>query len=98
LAGNRNLQILIDLALNGNYIVELFSFPNPPKDLLVLKAAVCVAFEVNNNGTNTFFFKTTFLQKTVDEYTGNNFLLLIQMIYHRVLRVLTNNLSLNPTY
>jgi glyoxylase I family protein len=31
----------LDLALNGNYIVELFSFPNPPKDLLVLKAAVC---------------------------------------------------------
>jgi glyoxylase I family protein len=29
----------LDLALNGNYIVELFSFP-PLKDLLVL-AAVC---------------------------------------------------------
>jgi glyoxylase I family protein len=30
----------LDLALNGNYIVELFSFLIL-KDLLVLKAAVC---------------------------------------------------------
>jgi glyoxylase I family protein len=31
----------LDLALNGNYIVELFSFLILLKDLLVLKAAVC---------------------------------------------------------
>jgi glyoxylase I family protein len=31
----------LDLALNGNYIVELFPFLILLKDLLVLKAAVC---------------------------------------------------------
>jgi glyoxylase I family protein len=31
----------LDLALNGNYIVELFPFPNPPKRPSRPEAAVC---------------------------------------------------------
>ncbi len=40
----------LDLALNGNYIVELFSFPNPPKRPSRPEATGLrhLAFEVNN--------------------------------------------------
>ncbi len=40
----------LDLALNGVYIVELFSFPNPPKRLSRPEATGLrhLAFEVNN--------------------------------------------------
>jgi glyoxylase I family protein len=40
----------LDLALNGNYIVELFSFPNPPKRPSRPEATGLrhSAFEVNN--------------------------------------------------
>lgn len=40
----------LDLSLNGNYIIELFSFPNPPKRLTEPEACGLrhLAFEVNN--------------------------------------------------
>jgi glyoxylase I family protein len=40
----------LDLALNGNYIIELFSFPNPPKRPSRPEAAGLrhLAFEVND--------------------------------------------------
>jgi glyoxylase I family protein len=40
----------LDLSLNGNYIIELFSFPDPPKRLSHPEAAGLrhLAFEVNN--------------------------------------------------
>jgi glyoxylase I family protein len=76
----------LDLALNGNYIVELFSFPNPPKR--PSRPESCglrhLAFEVNNVEQTRFFNSTTFLQKTLGwmNILENNFsLLLIQMIY-----------------
>jgi glyoxylase I family protein len=40
----------LDLALNGDYIIELFSFPNPPNRLSRPEAAGLrhLAFEVDN--------------------------------------------------
>ena len=40
----------LDLALNGNYVIELFSFPNPPKRPSRPEATGLrhLAFEVNN--------------------------------------------------
>ena len=40
----------LDLALNGNFIIELFSFPNPPKRVSGPEAAGLrhLAFEVND--------------------------------------------------
>ncbi|WP_281228475.1 SMU1112c/YaeR family gloxylase I-like metalloprotein [Flavobacterium aquiphilum] len=40
----------LDLALNGNYIIELFSFPNPPKRVSRPEAAGLrhLAFEVDD--------------------------------------------------
>lgn len=40
----------LDLALNGNYILELFSFPNPPRRVSEPEAAGLrhLAFEVND--------------------------------------------------
>ncbi|WP_264563630.1 VOC family protein [Flavobacterium sp. N3904] len=40
----------LDLALNGNFILELFSFPNPPKRVSGPEAAGLrhLAFEVND--------------------------------------------------
>ena len=40
----------LDLALNGNFIIELFSFPNPPKRASGPEAAGLrhLAFEVND--------------------------------------------------
>ncbi|MBT9187007.1 SMU1112c/YaeR family gloxylase I-like metalloprotein [Zobellia russellii] len=68
----------LDLALNGNYIIELFSFPNPPKrpsrpEALGLRH---LAFEVDNvsierqklmeKGVNVEPIRT-------DEFTGRKF-------------------------
>ncbi len=40
----------LELALNGNYIIELFSFPNPPERLSFPEATGLrhIAFEVEN--------------------------------------------------
>ncbi len=68
----------LDLALNGNYIIELFSFPNPPKRISRPEAQGLrhLAFEVesiklavnqlNKKGINTEPIR-------VDEYTNRKF-------------------------
>ena len=52
----------LDLALNGNYIVELFSFPNPPKRVSKPEALGLrhLAFEVND------------IQTVIDHLEQNN--------------------------
>lgn len=52
----------LDLALNGNYIIEIFSFPNPPKRPSTPEAAGMrhLAFEVND------------IQKTRDYLVNKN--------------------------
>lgn len=69
----------LDLALNAEYIIELFSFPNPPER--VSRQEACglrhLAFEVddidislrklNENGIKTETVR-------IDEYTGKRFL------------------------
>src|SRR5690606_14554702 len=68
----------LDLASNGNYIIELFSFPNPPQRASRPEAAGLrhLAFEVNNleelieelnqKGISTEPIRT-------DEFTGKRF-------------------------
>ncbi|HEV7621427.1 MAG TPA: VOC family protein [Flavisolibacter sp.] len=68
----------LDLSLNGKYIIELFSFPDPPLRLSGPEATGLrhLAFEVENieeailslkeNGVNTEEIRT-------DEYTGKQF-------------------------
>lgn len=68
----------LDLALNGNYVIELFSFPNPPIRTSRPEAAGLrhLAFAVNNleqaiaqlqqHGVTTEPIR-------VDEYTGKRF-------------------------
>ena len=68
----------LDLALNGNYIIELFSFPNPPKrpsrpEALGLRH---LAFEVDNVSIE----RQKLIEKGVkvepkrtDEFTGRKF-------------------------
>lgn len=68
----------LDLALNGIYTIELFSFPNPPKRVSRPEAVGLrhLAFEVNNLDTTV-----TDLQKygiesepiRIDEITGKRF-------------------------
>lgn len=50
----------LDLALNGEYVIELFSFPNPPKRVSRPEANGLrhLAFEVNN------------IQETIEEFKG----------------------------
>lgn len=52
----------LDLALNGDYVIELFSFPNPPKRPSTPEAAGLrhLAFEVND------------IQKTQDYLVNQN--------------------------
>lgn len=52
----------LDLALNGNYIIELFSFPNPPKRPSYPEACGLrhLAFEVND------------IEKMIDHLKQNN--------------------------
>jgi glyoxylase I family protein len=68
----------LDLALNGNYIVELFSFPNPPKR--PSRPESCglrhLAFEVNNVEQTRFFLTQNNIPSEdirMDEYTGKQF-------------------------
>lgn len=68
----------LDLALNGNYIIELFSFPTPPERVSRPEAAGLrhLAFEVNNLEE----FITELNSKNIqtepirtDEFTGKRF-------------------------
>lgn len=68
----------LDLALNGNYVIELFSFPSPPERVSRPEAAGLrhLAFEVENleeaiKGLNKKNIKTEPIR--LDEFTGKRF-------------------------
>lgn len=68
----------LDLALNGAYIVELFSFPNPAKRPSRPEACGLrhLAFEVNDiEQTRDFLIKNDIASEAirVDEFTGKRF-------------------------
>lgn len=69
----------LDLALNGEYVIELFSFPNPPTRPTQPEAAGLrhLAFEVENieeaaKNLNSKGVETQPIR--IDEYTGKKFL------------------------
>lgn len=68
----------LDLALNGNYILELFSFPNPPQRPSKPEAAGLrhLAFEVDDlEQTITFLSSKNILSEPIrtDEMTSKRF-------------------------
>jgi glyoxylase I family protein len=68
----------LDLALNGNYIIELFSFPNPPKRTSRPEAAGLrhLAFEVDDIEQAIEHLsknKVTCEAIRIDEITGKRF-------------------------
>jgi glyoxylase I family protein len=68
----------LDLALNGHYVVELFSFPNPPKRVSRPEALGLrhLAFEVNDiEETRAFLVSQNIISEEirVDEYTNKSF-------------------------
>lgn len=68
----------LDLALNGEYIIELFSFPNPPKRVSRPEAAGLrhLAFEVNDiQETRSYIIEQgcNAEEIRVDEFTQKNF-------------------------
>lgn len=68
----------LDLALNGEYIVELFSFPNPPQRNSQPEATGLrhLAFEVNDiNATVNYLESQNIIAEKVrtDEFTGKKF-------------------------
>lgn len=68
----------LDLALNGNYIVELFSFPNPPKRPSRPEAVGLrhLAFEVSNLDETVAFLSTKKIESEpirIDETTQKRF-------------------------
>lgn len=68
----------LDLTLNGIYIIELFSFPNPPSRLSQPEAMGLrhLAFEVDNVSTSVKSLKTKGIQVEdirIDTITGKQF-------------------------
>lgn len=68
----------LDLALNGEYVVELFSFPNPPKRVSRPEASGLrhLAFEVNDiEVTRDFLVSQNITSEEIrlDEYTYKRF-------------------------
>ncbi len=68
----------LDLSLNGNYVIELFSFPNPPKRLSRPEATGLrhLAFEVDDIQATVDFLtsKNTIPEPVrIDEFTGKKF-------------------------
>lgn len=68
----------LDLALNGEYVIELFSFPDPPKR--VSRPEACglrhLAFEVDNIDASLLSLKVQGIEVEpirIDEYTGKRF-------------------------
>ena len=68
----------LDLALNGNYVIELFSFPHPPKRISQPEATGLrhLAFQVENLDNciaelNSKNIKTESIR--IDEFTGKRF-------------------------
>ncbi|HSD13178.1 MAG TPA: VOC family protein [Flavobacterium sp.] len=72
------LSYKLDLSLNGNYIVELFSFPNPPKRVSRPEATGMrhLAFEVDDIEKARHFILSNGIEAEtirVDEYTDKRF-------------------------
>ena len=72
------LSYKLDLALNGEYIIELFSFPNPPQRPSRPEAAGLrhLAFEVNNiEETRHYIIGTGCIAEEIrtDEFTQKQF-------------------------
>jgi glyoxylase I family protein len=72
----------LDLALNGVYVIELFSFPNPPKR--PSRPESCglrhLAFEVNNLDTTISFLHANEVESEpirVDVITGKRFTFIV---------------------
>lgn len=68
----------LDLAIKGNYVVELFSFPNPPKRVSQPEATGLrhLAFEVNKLETvidHLALHNIIAEPIRIDEYTGKRF-------------------------
>lgn len=68
----------LDLALNGNYTIELFSFPNPPERTSRPEASGLrhLAFEVNNiSQTREYLLAHNIICEEIrtDEYTQKRF-------------------------
>jgi len=68
-----------DLSLNGTYIIELFSFPNPPRRLSYPEATGLrhIAFEVDNIETALQKLDAKNIPHEmvrIDEYTGKKFI------------------------
>ncbi|OOG77761.1 VOC family protein [Flavobacterium sp. A45] len=68
----------LDLALNGEYIIELFSFPNPPKRPSRPEATGLrhLAFEVSNLDETVAFLNTKNIESEpirIDEMTQKRF-------------------------
>jgi glyoxylase I family protein len=68
----------LDLALNGEYVIELFSFPNPPKRPSTPEAAGMrhLAFEVNDiQKTRDYLVNQNISSEEirVDEHTKKSF-------------------------
>ena len=68
----------LDLALNGQYIIELFSFPNPPKRVSRPEATGLrhLAFEVNDIKKVIAHLEQHHIASEpirIDEYTGKRF-------------------------
>jgi glyoxylase I family protein len=68
----------LDLSLNGHYLIELFSFPNPPKRLSRPESTGLrhIAFGVNNIEESCLFLKDNQIDTEdirIDEYTGRKF-------------------------
>ncbi|MBL0740112.1 SMU1112c/YaeR family gloxylase I-like metalloprotein [Chryseolinea lacunae] len=68
----------LDLALNGQYCIELFSFPDPPARVSRPEARGLrhLAFEVDDLDAATEWLRqnsVTFEPIRVDEYTGKRF-------------------------
>ncbi|MCZ8090614.1 VOC family protein [Flavobacterium sp.] len=68
----------LDLALNGNYVIELFSFPNPPKRVSRPEASGMrhLAFAVDNlEVTINHLNQNQIISEPIriDEFTGKRF-------------------------
>ncbi|RIW15158.1 VOC family protein [Algoriphagus lacus] len=68
----------LDLSLNGNYLIELFSFPNPPKRTSRPEASGLrhLAFAVKNVEKSVAYLANLGVVAEpirVDEYTGKRF-------------------------
>lgn len=68
----------LDLSLNGIYVIELFSFPNPPKRLTQPESTGLrhIAFGVKNLEESIAFLKINNIENEgvrIDEFTNKKF-------------------------